>query len=50
MSLYQQVVPVYIKYLRNLSGILEKAVKFCDEKGISYEDMLAFRLIEDQKG
>lgn len=50
MSLYQQVVPVYIKYLRNLSAILDKAVQFCDEKGVSHDDMLSFRLVEDQRG
>lgn len=50
MSLYQQVVPVYIKYLRNLSAILDKAVLFCDEKGVTHDDMLSFRLVEDQRG
>lgn len=49
-TLYAQTVPVMIKYLKNLSGILAKGEKFCDEKGIPHEEMLSFRLIEDMKG
>lgn len=46
-SLYQQTIPVSIKYLRNLSGLLNQAVKFADGKGMKHEEMLSFRLIED---
>lgn len=49
-TLYLQTVPVMIKYLRNLSGIVAKGEKFCDEKGISHEEMLNFRLVEDMRG
>lgn len=49
-TIYTQTVPVMIKYLRNLSGILAKGEKFCDEKGIPHDDMLSFRLIEDMRG
>lgn len=49
-SLYQQFVPVLIKYLNNLSLILEKAEKFCEEKGIKPEDMISYRLIADMQG
>ena len=46
-SLYQQTIPVSIKYLRNLSGLLNQAVKFADRKGMKHEEILTFRLIED---
>jgi uncharacterized protein len=49
-SLYQQSIPVLVKYLNNLSGLLEKGVQFCVEKGKSQEEMLSFRLIEDMRG
>ncbi|KAH8738268.1 hypothetical protein BGZ61DRAFT_439854 [Ilyonectria robusta] len=49
-SLYQQFVPVLIKYLKNLGLILEKAEKFCEEKGIKPEDMITYRLIADMQG
>lgn len=49
-TLYNQTVPVMIKYLRNLSGIVAKGEKFCDEKGIAHDDMLSFRLVEDMRG
>lgn len=50
MSLYLQTVPPYIKYLKALSAILDKAVKFCEEKEVSHDDILSFRLVEDQQG
>lgn len=49
-SLYQQTVPPIIKYLKNLSGLLEKGVKFADEKGVKHEEMLNFRLAPDMRG
>ena len=49
-SLYKQSIPVCIKYLENLSGLLEKGVKFADEKGMKYDEMLNFRLAPDMRG
>ncbi|KAI5465335.1 hypothetical protein BGZ63DRAFT_450256 [Mariannaea sp. PMI_226] len=50
MSLYQQSVPVLIKYLKNLSGILQKGAKFCEEKAIKPDEMISYRLIADMRG
>lgn len=49
-SLYQQSVPVLVKYLKNLSYLLQKGAKFCEEKGIKHEQLLNYRLIEDMRG
>ncbi|KAF2147656.1 hypothetical protein K461DRAFT_298279 [Myriangium duriaei CBS 260.36] len=49
-SLYNQTVPVLIKYLHALSGLLEKAEKFAEEKGKTHDEILNFRLIEDMRG
>ncbi|KAF7551155.1 hypothetical protein G7Z17_g5223 [Cylindrodendrum hubeiense] len=49
-SLYDQFVPVLVKYLKNLSLILEKAEKFCEEKEIKPETMIEYRLIADMQG
>jgi len=32
-----------------MSGILSKAVKFADEKGMPHKELLEFRLIADMK-
>ena len=48
-SLYQQSVPSMIKSFRAMSGILSKAVKFADEKGMPHKELLEFRLIADMK-
>ncbi|KAL4725909.1 hypothetical protein ACLX1H_006583 [Fusarium chlamydosporum] len=49
-TLYQQSIPVLVKYLKNLSFMLQKSAKFCEEKSIKHEDMLSFRLISDMRG
>jgi hypothetical protein len=49
-SLYIQSVPVTIKYLRNLSVLLDKGRAFADEKEMKHEEMLKFRLISDMQG
>lgn len=49
-SLYDQSVPVLIKYLNNFSAILDKAQKFADEKGLKHEEFLEFRLVSDMRG
>ncbi|KAH7162143.1 hypothetical protein B0J13DRAFT_517425 [Dactylonectria estremocensis] len=48
-ALYDQFVPVLVKYLKNLGLILEKAEKFCEEKGVKPEDMITYRLIADMQ-
>ncbi|TFL05312.1 hypothetical protein BDV98DRAFT_501060 [Pterulicium gracile] len=50
MSLYIQSVPVLIKYLDNLSKIVQKGAAFAQEKGVKAEGVLQHRLIADQKG
>jgi hypothetical protein len=50
MSLYIQTVPVLIKYLRNLSHIVQKGVAFAEEKGLKVNDVLEHRLVADQQG
>jgi hypothetical protein len=49
-SLYIQSIPVITKYLRNLSGIVDKGKAFADEKGMKHEEILEFRLIADMRG
>ena len=48
-SLYDQSIPVMIKYLNNMSKILDKTVAYADEKGMKHEEILAFRLREDMR-
>jgi hypothetical protein len=49
-SLYNQTVPVSVKYLENLSHILDKAESFCKENGRNPDDIIQLRLIEDMRG
>ncbi|KAF7549329.1 hypothetical protein G7046_g8390 [Stylonectria norvegica] len=49
-SLYQQSIPVFVKYLKNLSALLEKSKVFCDTTGLKHEDLLTYRLISDMQG
>ncbi|KAI8671791.1 hypothetical protein NCS57_00655400 [Fusarium keratoplasticum] len=49
-SLHQQTVPPLVKYLRNLSHLLQKGAKFCEEKGVKHEELLTYRLIADMRG
>ncbi|KAJ6106165.1 hypothetical protein N7512_009682 [Penicillium capsulatum] len=48
-SLYSQTIPVFTKYLRNMSALLEKSRKFADEKGMSHDEILGFRLIDNMR-
>lgn len=48
-SLYDQTIPVFTKYLRNMSALLEKGRIFAEEKGMSHEEFLQFRLIHDMR-
>jgi hypothetical protein len=38
------------KYLKGLSALLVKGQAFADQKPMSHEDMLTFRLISDMRG
>ena len=49
-SVYQQSIPMFVKYLKGMSALLQKGVAFCDEKGLKHEDMLNYRLVPDMKG
>lgn len=46
-SLYDLIVPVYIRSLTNLSAILGKGAAFAAEKGLDPADLLSTRLIDD---
>jgi hypothetical protein len=48
-SLYNQSIPVMIKYLHNISKILDKTVAYADEKGLKHDEILSFRLREDMR-
>jgi hypothetical protein len=48
-SLYDQSIPVMIKYLNNASKMLDKAATYADEKGMKHEDILTFRLRDDMR-
>jgi len=47
ISLHAATVPGFIRQLRALSGILDKAAAFCADNGIAEADMLQERLAED---
>jgi uncharacterized protein len=47
LSLYDVSVPVFIRSLENLSGILDKARAFAGERGIDHAELLDARLFED---
>lgn len=49
MSIYAQSVPVLTKFLKNLSGILQKGADFADKKGIKHDDFLNARLYPDMR-
>lgn len=48
--LYHQCVPVLVKYLNNLSHIVQKATAFCQDKGVKEEELLNYRLVPDMRG
>ena len=48
-SLYKQSIPVMIKYLHNVSKILDNTVAYADGKGLKHDEILAFRLREDMR-
>ncbi|QPC74417.1 hypothetical protein HYE68_005169 [Fusarium pseudograminearum] len=49
-TLYQQSIPVLVKYLKNLSFLLQKSAAFCEERSLKHEEMLSYRLISDMRG
>ncbi|KXH51580.1 hypothetical protein CSAL01_03396 [Colletotrichum salicis] len=49
VSLYKASIPMMLKYLGNLKVILTKAEQHCIAKGLSQEEMIKFRLIEDMR-
>jgi len=49
-SLYDQSIPVLVKYLQNLAGLLKKAEEFADKRGMKHEEILQSRLIADMQG
>ena len=47
LSMYQASVPVFVKTLGNLSGILDKAAAFAAAKKIDHSVLLGYRLAPD---
>lgn len=47
LSLYNASVPIFIRYLRNLAGIMEAGQRFADENGLPHSTLLDARLIDD---
>jgi uncharacterized protein len=50
VSLYRASIPMMLKSLGNLKGIITKAEAHCTEKGLKPEDLIQFRLIDDMRG
>ncbi|KAK7967064.1 uncharacterized protein PG986_001341 [Apiospora aurea] len=48
-SLYDQSIPVFVKYLKNFSAMIDKSAAYAEEKGISHDDLLSYRLVPDQR-
>lgn len=48
-SLYDQSIPVFVKYLKNMSRILDMTVAYANEKGLEHNKILSFRLREDMR-
>jgi hypothetical protein len=46
--LYEITVPQFIKFLHNLSGLMDKAAQFCEAKKIEMDVLLNSRLYPDQ--
>ncbi|KAI1867573.1 hypothetical protein JX265_007375 [Neoarthrinium moseri] len=49
-SLYKQSVPLFVKYLNNLSALVQKGQVFADEKSLKHDDIINYRLISDMRG
>ena len=46
-SLYVATVPSYLQILRAVSGLLDKAEAFCNQKGIGSHEIIQARLADD---
>ncbi len=46
-SLYDAAFPLYLRMLRNLDAILDKAIAFADEKGVDVQELVDTRLATD---
>jgi hypothetical protein len=46
-SLYDAAFPLYLRMLRNLDAILDKAVAYADEKGVDVQELVDTRLATD---
>ena len=49
MSFYRQTITPLVKYLKTLSLLLDKGVKFADTRGMQHEEILSFKLAPDMK-
>jgi len=47
LSMYDASIPVFIRYLNNLSAILDKGVAHAKEQGIDPQELLDTRLVAD---
>jgi hypothetical protein len=46
-SLYDAAFPLYLRMLRNLDAILDKAIAYADEKGVDVQELVDTRLATD---
>lgn len=47
LSFYDITVPNYLQILNAVAGVLDSGKTYCEENGISLDDMVATRLIDD---
>lgn len=47
LSLYEISIPVFIRSLTNLAGVLKKGEAYADEKGMPHSKLLDARLVDD---
>jgi hypothetical protein len=47
LSLYAVTIPAYLQTLGAVSGLLDKAEIFCEDKGVAPRDLIEARLAED---
>lgn len=49
-SIYQQLVPAWLKYLNNMIHLMDLGIKYCEENNIAQEDILTAQLAPDMRG
>ncbi|KEY72493.1 hypothetical protein S7711_05168 [Stachybotrys chartarum IBT 7711] len=49
-SIYQQLVPAWLKYLNNMIHLIDLGIKYCEENNVAQEDILTAQLAPDMRG